>query len=405
MILDDYLTQYEPIGRCHRLRHIVNNNTASPPATAREAAKTLLELAKTLHNYPAYAEAHVYLKADNHESLEDPTVFKEACGEFVRAQKEIFLKEQAECLDSKVQGIIVPFQQRYAAFLVSIGEAKEALSTLNDSLEIQDPHVQDRPTINPAEIYVIAAEPGLPAAAVASPVQLKLIRGVQYLSAGRFKNALTELSSIDANNFATEFPKPQAATISDVATWTGLCLLADDQSIPDSRITDLLDHNPVVRNMVMDFEQNNFGRCLSSLADFFPNLSLDPFLAPVLSEIIDNVRQKALPQIAIPFTSFALKFLASTLHCSDEDAKRGVITAIKAGRLRAKLDSVNGVVYKDGYGYSRTSIAKHEEFVHHLLERFSNKRLASQVSELRHEISMEANRKRGGHRAVEFHLD
>ena len=77
------------------------------------------------------------------------------------------------------------------------------------------------------------------------------------------------------------------------------------------------------------------------------DVTADPFIAENIDEVTRNMRTKGVLKLVAPYTRFTMEFVATRLKISVPEVQDIVSFLILDGRLKAKVNQINGTVEKD----------------------------------------------------------
>ena len=155
------------------------------------------------------------------------------------------------------------------------------------------------------------------------PNKLRSAAGLAHLSSKKFKMAARKFLAVSADLDTTysEVIAPQ-----DVAIYGALCALATfDRAEIKTKIIDsvsfrnLLELVPEVREAVNDFYTSKYASCLLALESLKGDLQYDIHLHTHVGALCHQIREKALIQYTIPFTTVILDSMSkggSTKHAT-----------------------------------------------------------------------------------------
>eukprot|EP00210_Caulerpa_lentillifera_P005804 g5550.t1 len=182
---------------------------------------------------------------------------------------------------------------------------------------------------------------------------LKELEGKKYyLAANQFIEIHPEIS--DSFN--------DVATAQDMASYGALCALASFNRdelkanvLSNVNFKELMEYSPELKECVRDFQKSDYSSCLSRLERLKPMLMMDMYLGPHLHEIYSLIRQRALIQYTVPFSSISLHSMAEALNVSIQDVERELVSLIMKDQIVARVDSENKILYaQKGEARSKT---------------------------------------------------
>ncbi|UPQ98716.1 subunit RPN7 of 26S proteasome [Chloropicon primus] len=182
--------------------------------------------------------------------------------------------------------------------------------------------------------------------------KLKCAAGLANLANGKYKIAARNFLEVSAeldNNYS-DVIAPQ-----DVATYGAFCALASfDRSELKQKLIDsvsfrnLLELVPEVREVVYDFYASRYASCLKMLTGLKKYLEYDIYLHKHIEELGNQIREKAIVQYTIPFTSVVLQNMATAFNVDVDSLEKEIADLIANGQIHAKVDSHNKILYSRG---------------------------------------------------------
>jgi COP9 signalosome complex subunit 1 len=140
----------------------------------------------------------------------------------------------------------------------------------------------------------------------------------------------------------------------DIAIYGTLCSLC---SFSRSGLKDLLFNNPnfyqfleltpKFRDLISHFLNSNYSEVFKILSSYYNDFKLDFFLSDVLDSIYNEIKRRALLQYCAPFTSLKLSSISTIFDLSHTQLIQELTSLIKKGKLQAKLDIYNDVLWSE----------------------------------------------------------
>ncbi|ORY70050.1 COP9 signalosome complex subunit 1 [Pseudomassariella vexata] len=134
----------------------------------------------------------------------------------------------------------------------------------------------------------------------------------------------------------------------DMATYGGLLALASmDRSELQSRVLDspsfrnYLELEPHIRKATSMFVNGRYSACLATLESYRADYLLDIHLSRHVKKIYSQIRSKCIVQYFIPFSCVTLDSLDKAFAKPGESLEAELITMIKSGALKARIDTVD----------------------------------------------------------------
>ena len=173
--------------------------------------------------------------------------------------------------------------------------------------------------------------------------------GLANLANGKYKVAARSFLEVSAeldNNYS-DVIAPQ-----DVATYGAFCALASfDRSELKEKVIDsvsfrnLLELVPEVREMMYDFYASRYASCLRMLEGQKKYLEYDMHLYKHIEVLCNQIREKAIVQYTIPFTSVVLTNMAVAFNTDVDSLEKEIARLIAKGQIHARVDSHNKILY------------------------------------------------------------
>lgn len=180
--------------------------------------------------------------------------------------------------------------------------------------------------------------------------KLKCAAGLANLANGKYKIAARKFLEVSADCKYSEVIAPQ-----EVATYGAFCALASfDRSELKQKVIDsvsfrnLLELVPQVREVVNDFYASRYASCLRMLDGLRTHLEYDLYLHKHIKELTMQIREKAIVQYTIPFTSVVLENMARAFNTDVDALEKEIANLIANGQIHARVDSHNKLLYSRG---------------------------------------------------------
>ncbi|XP_063961779.1 COP9 signalosome complex subunit 1-like isoform X1 [Lytechinus pictus] len=176
--------------------------------------------------------------------------------------------------------------------------------------------------------------------------KLKCAAGLAELATKKYKPAAKYFlqASFDHCDF------PDLMSPNNVAMYGGLCALAsfDRQELQKNVISSssfklFLELEPQLRDIIFMFYESKYASCLKLLEEIKDNLLLDMYLAPHVSVLYSQIRNRALIQYFSPYVSADMQKMASAFNTSVADLEDELMTLILDGQINARIDSHNKI--------------------------------------------------------------
>ncbi|KAK7484674.1 hypothetical protein BaRGS_00024082 [Batillaria attramentaria] len=178
--------------------------------------------------------------------------------------------------------------------------------------------------------------------------RLKCAAGLADLATRKYKSAAKHFlqASFDHCDF------PELLSPSNVATYGALCALAsfDRQELQTNVITSssfkqFLELEPQLRDIIHNFYESKYASCLNLLVEIKDNLLLDLYLAPHVSALYTQIRNRALCQYFSPYLSADMHKMANAFNTTVSALEDELMQLILDGQINARIDSHNKILY------------------------------------------------------------
>jgi len=172
--------------------------------------------------------------------------------------------------------------------------------------------------------------------------------GLAELATGKYKSSAKHflLANIDHCGI------PDLMSAQNVATYGGLCALATfdrsqlhKQVLASNSFKLFLELEPQLRDVIINFYESKYGKCLKQLDDMKDNLMLDTYLASHVNNLLSMIRSRSLVQYFSPYSSADLRLMASSFNTTLASLEDELMTLILDGKIQARIDSHNKVLY------------------------------------------------------------
>lgn len=127
-----------------------------------------------------------------------------------------------------------------------------------------------------------------------------------------------------------------------------------------------LELEPQLRDVIINFYESKYGKCLKQLEDMKDNMMLDIYLASHVNKLFSKIRSRSLVQyfryllifwggkssdekinffvlFFSPYSSADLRLMANSFNTSVASLQDELMTLILEGKIQARIDSHNGV--------------------------------------------------------------
>lgn len=185
--------------------------------------------------------------------------------------------------------------------------------------------------------------------------KLSAAMALALLESGNFKHAAEEFIEADPRMVQAKLDDPndeeaynEVITPNDIAVYGGLCALASmsrkdlqRQVLDNHRFRSYLELEPHIRRAISFFVSSKFSSCLAILESYKSDYLLDLHLHHHLPELYAQIRNKAIQQYFIPFSSVTLASLADAFNTEEHAIESELTSMIKRGNLDARIDLVD----------------------------------------------------------------
>jgi len=166
------------------------------------------------------------------------------------------------------------------------------------------------------------------------------------------------------------------------------------QLIDNSDFKNFLETVPDVRDIINDFYDSRYGRCLALLDKIKSDLLLDLHLHDHVNALYIKIRNKAIVQYFSPFMSVDLALMATAFNTDIQSLEKELANLIVEGVIQARIDSHNKRLY------ARQSDARNTTFekVLSLGDSFhrDSKAMLLRVNMIRNDFTVKPSRGGGG---------
>lgn len=191
--------------------------------------------------------------------------------------------------------------------------------------------------------------------------KLKCAAGLAELATKKYKSAAKHF--LQANLDHCDFP--EMLSCSNVAMYGGLCALAtfDRHELQKNVIFSscfklFLELEPQLRDIIFKFYESKYASCLRLLDEIRDNLLVDMYLAPHVSALYAQIRNRALIQYFSPYLSADMRKMATAFNRSVPALEDELMTLILEGQVQARIDSHNKILYARDVDQRSTTFEK-----------------------------------------------
>ena len=176
--------------------------------------------------------------------------------------------------------------------------------------------------------------------------------GVAQIDSRRYSGAAKKFTGITCDPEVLAEAGADILSARDVALYGGLCSLAslDRQKLHELVIKNnsfraYLETFPQVREVVDDFYQSRYSSCLEGLEKLRAQLGYDLYLHNHVDRLYKEIRDRALIQYTLPYSSIHLDNMAQAFGASSKGLRKELAALISSGSIRAKIDSQKNILY------------------------------------------------------------
>ncbi|KAM7302840.1 COP9 signalosome complex subunit 1 [Ixodes scapularis] len=178
--------------------------------------------------------------------------------------------------------------------------------------------------------------------------KLRCAAGLAELATKKYKSAAKNFLQASFDN--CDFP--DMLSPNNVAMYGGMCALASfDRNellrnvISSSSFKLFLELEPQLRDIIFKFYESKYATCLTLLNEIKDNLLLDLYLAPHVSTLYTQIRNRALIQYFSPYLSADMTKMASAFNTTVAALEDELMQLILDGQIQARIDSHNKILY------------------------------------------------------------
>ncbi|KAJ8105622.1 hypothetical protein ONZ43_g7356 [Nemania bipapillata] len=178
----------------------------------------------------------------------------------------------------------------------------------------------------------------------------RMVTGLAYLGSEKYAEAAK--CFLDAGDPIMCQQYNNVASSNDVAIYGGLLALVSmdrdelQHSVLDNNsFRNYLELEPQIRKAVSMFVNCRYSACLEILERSRSDYLLDIYLQKHVSKIFSLIRKKCIVQYLVPFSCVTLGSMSSVFAKRDEGLEAELISMIKAGELKARINTIDKVGY------------------------------------------------------------
>jgi len=178
--------------------------------------------------------------------------------------------------------------------------------------------------------------------------RLNCAYGLAELATGKYKSAAKHFLHANIDHCGI----PDLMSAQNVAMYGGLCALATfersqlhKEVLISNTFKLFLELEPQLRDVIINFYESKYGKCLTQLEDMKDNMMLDIYLASHVNTLFSMIRSRSLVQYFSPYSSADLRLMAGSFNTSVASLEDELMTLILEGKIQARIDSHNKVLY------------------------------------------------------------
>ncbi|EIW73630.1 hypothetical protein TREMEDRAFT_26610, partial [Tremella mesenterica DSM 1558] len=108
-------------------------------------------------------------------------------------------------------------------------------------------------------------------------------------------------------------------------------------------------------------------------------ITSDPFIRQFIDELLKSLRTQYIIDLIKPYTRMELEYLSKVLNVTKEEAEALVVGLVLDGRIKGKIDQVNGLLILDRFGAAERDRYKALDHLASSLQTLSNKLISENV--------------------------
>ncbi|EEB17531.1 COP9 signalosome complex subunit, putative [Pediculus humanus corporis] len=231
--------------------------------------------------------------------------------------------------------------------------------------------------------------------------KLKCAAGLAELASKKYKSAAKHF--LQANFDHCDFP--ELLSPSNVAIYGGLCALAtfdrndlQKNVIVSSSFKLFLELEPQLRDIIFKFYESKYASCLTLLDEMKDYLLLDMYIAPHVSKLYMQIRNRALIQYFSPYMSADMKKMAAAFNTTVPALEDELMQLILDGQIQARIDSHNKILYAKDVDQRSTTFEKSLQIGKYYQRR--TRMLILRAAMLKHQIHVKRDSTQSGDMSV-----
>merc|ERR1712156_906193 len=202
--------------------------------------------------------------------------------------------------------------------------------------------------------------------------RLNCAYGLAELATGKYKSAAKHFLHANIDHCGI----PDLMSAQNVAMYGGLCALATydrsqlhKQVLVSNTFKLFLELEPQLRDVIINFYESKYGKCLKQLEEMKDNMMLNIYLASHVNALFSMIRSRSLVQYFSPYSSADLRLMASSFNTSVAALEDELMTLILDGKIQARIDSHNKVLFAQDTDQRSVTFEKAIEMAHLYEER------------------------------------
>jgi COP9 signalosome complex subunit 1 len=106
-----------------------------------------------------------------------------------------------------------------------------------------------------------------------------------------------------------------------------------------------LHYRPIWSEILNQFQSCDFAACLANLHTLMADLLMDKYMGRHVMYLSNQIRDRALITYFSCFGSLRIQHIAEVFSCEEKDMEAQLVALIRGGKIRARVDSANKVIY------------------------------------------------------------
>ncbi|CAD6201392.1 GSCOCG00000195001-RA-CDS [Cotesia congregata] len=191
--------------------------------------------------------------------------------------------------------------------------------------------------------------------------KLKVAAGLAALAMRKYKLAARHFLQASLDHCDC----PDLLSPGNVALYGGLCALATFDRpelqklvIQSSSFKLFLELEPQLRDIIFKFYESKYASCLKLLDEIRDNILLDMYIAPHVTLLYTQIRNRALIQYFSPYLSADMRRMAVAFNRTVPALEDELMQLILDGQIQARIDSHNKILYAKDVDQRSTTFEK-----------------------------------------------